>query len=231
TALFSGVPATVTPRPRRNSSRPSSRRSRSERKTVFVFTPSTAARSRAGGKRSPGFASPSAIALRISAATCSKSSVGSCLSILTFSIVLLTIALDDRATKASGARRARAPDQGGSGAAAEATGAQRRRARRHSGAGPEHLWLRHPRPTRPPPATSREGRPRRRATLPHIAALSHGRTEWSGRHDDRAGQARRRCVLAAARAAACPNPLAGRDSCGSRDWRHEGLGPASRAVA
>ena len=37
-----------------------------------MFTPSTAARSRAGGSRSPGFASPSAIARRISAATCSK---------------------------------------------------------------------------------------------------------------------------------------------------------------
>lgn len=60
------------PRPRRNSRSPSSRRIRSARNTVFVFTtPSTAARSRAGGRRSPGFASSSAMARRISAATCS----------------------------------------------------------------------------------------------------------------------------------------------------------------
>ncbi len=83
-----------------------------------MFTPRTAARSRAGGSRSPGFASPSAIARRISAATCSKSSVGSCLSILTFSIVPVTIAPDDRATKTPGARRARGADQGGPRAAA-----------------------------------------------------------------------------------------------------------------
>jgi hypothetical protein len=39
------------------------------RSTVFLFTPSTAARSLASGRRSPGPASPSAIARRISAAT------------------------------------------------------------------------------------------------------------------------------------------------------------------
>ncbi len=64
---------TVTPRPRRNSSRPSSRSVRSARSTVFGFTQSTAARSRAGGRRSPGLASPSATARRIAAATCSCS--------------------------------------------------------------------------------------------------------------------------------------------------------------
>jgi hypothetical protein len=37
---------------------------------VFVLTPRTVARSLAGGSRSPGFASPSAMARRISAATC-----------------------------------------------------------------------------------------------------------------------------------------------------------------
>jgi len=36
---------------------------------VFRLTSRTAARSRAGGRRSPGFASPSAIARRISAGT------------------------------------------------------------------------------------------------------------------------------------------------------------------
>jgi hypothetical protein len=66
TAPRSGVPATVMPRPRRKSSKPSSRSSRSARSTVFVFTPRTAARSLAGGSRSPGVASPFAIARRIS---------------------------------------------------------------------------------------------------------------------------------------------------------------------
>ena len=79
------------PRPRRNSSSPSSRSSRSERSTVLVLTPRTAARSFAGGRRSPGFASPSAIARRISPATCSYRSVGSPLSTLTFSMVLVTL--------------------------------------------------------------------------------------------------------------------------------------------
>jgi len=46
---------------------PSSRSSRNARRTVFTFTLSTAAKSFAGGSRSPGFASPSAIARRISA--------------------------------------------------------------------------------------------------------------------------------------------------------------------
>ena len=53
TAPRSGVPATWMPRPRLNSSSPSSRSRRSARRTVFVLTPSTAARSRAGGSRSP----------------------------------------------------------------------------------------------------------------------------------------------------------------------------------
>jgi hypothetical protein len=52
-----------------SSSSPSSWSSRSERRTVLVLTPSTVARSRAGGSRSPGLASPSAIARRIWAAT------------------------------------------------------------------------------------------------------------------------------------------------------------------
>jgi hypothetical protein len=71
TAPRSAAPATEIPRPRRNSSNLSSRSIRSARSTVFVLTPRTAARSFAGGRRSPGFASPSAIARRISAATCS----------------------------------------------------------------------------------------------------------------------------------------------------------------
>ncbi len=92
TAPRSGVPVTEMPRPRRNSSSPSSRSSRRERSTVFVLTPRTAARSFAGGRRSPGFASPSAIARRISPATCSYRSVGSVRSTLTSSMVLVTIA-------------------------------------------------------------------------------------------------------------------------------------------
>src|SRR5436190_2879487 len=91
----SGVPVTVMPRPRRNSSRPSSRSSRSARSTVFVFTPSTVARSFAGGKRSPGFASPSLIARRISAATCLCSSRDSLRSTLTPLMVLARIASSD----------------------------------------------------------------------------------------------------------------------------------------
>ena len=67
TAPRSGVPATVMPRPRRNSRSPSCRRSRRERSTVFLFTP------RDGGQQilarranaQPGLASPSAIARRI----------------------------------------------------------------------------------------------------------------------------------------------------------------------
>src|SRR5436190_22938410 len=46
---------------------------RSARRAVLALTPITAARSRAGGSRSPGMASPSAIARRISAATWSWS--------------------------------------------------------------------------------------------------------------------------------------------------------------
>jgi hypothetical protein len=64
-----GVPATLMPRPRRNSSRPSSLSMCSARRTVFLFTPSTAAKSLARGRRSPGLASPSAMARRIRAAT------------------------------------------------------------------------------------------------------------------------------------------------------------------
>src|SRR4051794_2729262 len=96
TALCCGVPVTVMPRPRRNSSRPSSRSSRRARRTVFVLTPRTAARSFAGGSLSPGFASPSAMARRISAATWWWSSVGSWRSILTGNMVPLILAqLDD----------------------------------------------------------------------------------------------------------------------------------------
>ena len=87
-----GVPLTRTPSPRRNSSKPSSRKARNARSTVLVFTPMTAARSRAGGRRSPGFASPSAIALRICAATWSCRGVGSWWSSLAVSIVLIIIA-------------------------------------------------------------------------------------------------------------------------------------------
>jgi len=64
TAPRCGVPATVMPRPRRNSSSPSSRNRRRARRTVFVLTPRTVARSLASGMRSPGRASPSAIARR-----------------------------------------------------------------------------------------------------------------------------------------------------------------------
>src|SRR5579859_1269330 len=71
------------PRRGRISSRPSSRRARSARRTVLVLTPITAARWRAGGSLSPGFASPSAIARRISAATCSCRCAGSSRSMLT----------------------------------------------------------------------------------------------------------------------------------------------------
>ena len=46
------------------------------RNTVLALTPSTAARSRAGGSRSPGPASPSAIARRRAAATCSCNGTG-----------------------------------------------------------------------------------------------------------------------------------------------------------
>ena len=73
TALCCGVPATVTPCPRRTSSSPSSRSTRSARRTVLAFTWRTAASAFAEGSRSPGLISPSAIARRISAATCSKS--------------------------------------------------------------------------------------------------------------------------------------------------------------
>src|SRR4051794_8270759 len=83
------------PRPRRNSSRPSSRSSRRERRTVFVLTPSTAARSLAGGSRSPGLASPSAMARRISAATCSCRSRALSRASLTCRMVLVTIASSD----------------------------------------------------------------------------------------------------------------------------------------
>src|SRR6185437_9633011 len=87
------VPVTDTPRPRRNSTSPSSRSVRSARNTVLALTPSTAARSRAGGSRSPATASPSAIARRIAAATCSCSGTGLEWSIPTVGLVLLTLAL------------------------------------------------------------------------------------------------------------------------------------------
>ena len=69
TAPFSAVPVTVMPLPRPNSTRPSSRSMCMARNTVFLFTPRTAAMSLARGERSPGPASPSAMARRISAAT------------------------------------------------------------------------------------------------------------------------------------------------------------------
>ena len=62
---------TVTPCPCENCNRPSSLSVWSDLNTVFELTPSTAAKSRAGGSREPGFASPSAMALRMAAATCS----------------------------------------------------------------------------------------------------------------------------------------------------------------
>ncbi len=68
---------TVTARPRPISMSPSSRSSRSARRTVLRLTPRTAARSQAWGMRCPDSASPSAIARRIAAATCSCSRVGS----------------------------------------------------------------------------------------------------------------------------------------------------------
>src|ERR1700733_11231165 len=73
----SGLPVTRIARPRPISTRPPSRRSRSARRTVLLLTPSTVARSRACGMRSPGPASPSLMARRISAATCSCRGVGS----------------------------------------------------------------------------------------------------------------------------------------------------------
>src|ERR1700691_1330719 len=73
----SGVPATTMARPRPISSKPSALRIGRARSTVLVFTRRTAARSLAWGIRSPGPASPSAIARRISAATCSWRYVGS----------------------------------------------------------------------------------------------------------------------------------------------------------
>jgi hypothetical protein len=64
TALRCGVPTTRMPRPRVKSSNPSSRRTWSARITVFLLTPITAAMSMAGARRSPGDASPSAMARR-----------------------------------------------------------------------------------------------------------------------------------------------------------------------
>jgi len=71
---------------------PSSRSSHRARRTVLVLTPRTAARSLAGGSRSPGRASPSAIARRISPATCSWRSRESRRSILTSFMVLAIVA-------------------------------------------------------------------------------------------------------------------------------------------
>jgi hypothetical protein len=59
---------------------------------VFVLTAVTAASRRAGGSRSPGSASPSAIARRICAATCSCRSAGPSRSILTSGIVPVIVA-------------------------------------------------------------------------------------------------------------------------------------------
>ena len=61
-----------------------------------MLTPSTVARSLASGIRSPGLASPSAMARRISAATCSKSGSELDGSILTSFIVLLSLAPSTR---------------------------------------------------------------------------------------------------------------------------------------
>ena len=66
---------------------------RSARSTVLVFTSRTAARSRAGGNRSPGHASPEARARRISPATWSCSATASVRSTLTSIIVLCIVAL------------------------------------------------------------------------------------------------------------------------------------------
>ncbi len=62
------------------------------RRTVLAFTPRTLARSRAGGRRSPGPASPSAITRRMSAATCSWRRVGLPGSTWRPSIVLIILA-------------------------------------------------------------------------------------------------------------------------------------------
>src|SRR4029079_12580152 len=166
-------------------------RRRSERSTVFVLTPRTAARSRAGGRRSPGFASPSAIARRISAATCSKSSVGSCLSILTLSIVLFTLSLNDRATKAPGAGRARDPDQGGSGTPAAPGVARCGRRRGPCSGRPEHLRLPRRRQPRQGRSETGERRSRERAAVPRVAAVRDCRlagrdavdARWCGHHE------------------------------------------------
>ena len=93
TAPCSGAAATVIPRPRRKSRSPSSRNARNARSTVFVFTARTAARSRAGGSRSPGLASPSAIARRISAATCSCRSSGPSRSIVRAIFALMVLVM------------------------------------------------------------------------------------------------------------------------------------------
>lgn len=92
TDLSGASPTTVIPLPRRNSRSPSSRSWRRARRTVLEFTPSTAARSLAGGRRSPGPASPSAMARRISAATCSWSGVSSSKSTWTVFMVISKLA-------------------------------------------------------------------------------------------------------------------------------------------
>ena len=102
TAPASGLPVTRTPWPRRNSSRPSSRKARSARSTVLVFTPRTAAISRAGGRRAPGRASPSAMALLMAAATWSCNRAGSERSMLTSNMVPITIASMHRIPVADG---------------------------------------------------------------------------------------------------------------------------------
>ncbi len=92
-ALCSGVPTTVIPRPRRNSRSPSSRRMCMALRTVFLLTPRTAAMSLTSGRRSPGAASPSAIARRMSAATWSWRGMGPVRSTATSCIVLSMVVL------------------------------------------------------------------------------------------------------------------------------------------
>ena len=80
------------PPPAAELQQPSSRSRRSARSTVLLFTFSTAARSRAGGSRSPGRTSPSAMARRISAHTWSWRGSRSPRSTLTASMVPVRLA-------------------------------------------------------------------------------------------------------------------------------------------
>src|ERR1700738_3236308 len=85
----------------------------------------TAARWRAGGRRSPGLASPSAIARRICAATCSCRRAGSSRSILTSSIVPVIVAHQNAGAEMITDPPAEAPDAG----VIEEAGARQRRQR------------------------------------------------------------------------------------------------------